>query len=287
MKKIVSITAMAVIACLSANAQQPTAVADTVLNVTDADVIVSQNDEGLTIDVVESGKQMRHTYDYPYTPGETYVVERTYQSPATFVCCNNISLAFSGFSVGFVKAMDAPADMGLEMGKSLELSLDQILSLQWRLPGKHDMLAVGIGLDWRNYRMTGDKCFALSDDGVILSGFADGEAPVDSRLKTFSLQFPVSYVHTFSRFTKVGVAVILNANTYGSLKSHYTCADGAKRERFSKCSSDIRKFSVDFKATLQFCPVVALYCKWSPMKVFKDGRGPEFTPLSAGFTFFY
>lgn len=149
------------------------------------------------------------------------------------------------------------------------------------------MFALGVGVDWRNYRMTGERRFAMRDGTVTLEGYDEGQNPLDSRLKTFSLQFPVSYVHTFNRYAKVGLAVILDANLYGSLKSHYTDAEGTKHETFRKCSSAIRKFSVDFKATVQFCPFVALYCKYSPMDVFKSDRGPEFTPLSAGFTFFY
>lgn len=259
---------------------------DTVLDVRNADIVVSQDEDGLTIDVKpENGEAT--AYVYPYAEGTAYAVERTYTNPATLFSRHNFSIGFSGFSVGFVKALDAPRGMGQEMGKSLEFSLDQILSFQWHLPGHRDMLAIGIGVDWRNYRMTDSQRFMLRDKVVKVEGWEEGQNPVDSRLKTFGLQFPVSYVHTFNSYAKVGLAVIMNVNTYGSLKSHYTDTEGKKFETFQKCSGEINRFTVDFKATVQFCPFVALYCKYSPMKVFKKERGPEFTPLSAGFTFFY
>lgn len=270
--------------CVCAHASEP---CDTVVDVSGADVILSQNDEGLTIDVKGRNDNDSRKFFYPYNEGETYVVDRTYRSPATLVSRHNFSLAFSGFSVGFVKGLDGPEGFGQEMGKSIEISIDQILSFQWTLPDKHNMFAVGIGVDWRNYRMTGDRRFLLADGVVGLDSYPEGENPVDSRLKTFSLQFPISYTYSCNSFLRFGISAVLSANTYGSLKNHFTTSDGTKHETFQKCTSEIRKFSVDFKATVQFCPFVALYCKYSPMKVFKGGRGPEFTPLSAGFTFFY
>lgn len=270
--------------CAFAYATEP---CDTVVDVSNADVIVSQTDEGLTINVVSNNENDNKTYFYQYNEGETYIVDRTYNSPATLMSRHNFSLAFSGFSIGFNKALDAPSGMGQEMGKSLEISIDQLLSFQWRLPNKRNMFAIGVGLDWRNYRLNNDKRFVRKDSEVTLEGYAEGENPGDSRLKTFSIQIPISYTYSVNSYVKFGLAAILNANTYGSLKSHYTTTDGTKQERFQKCSSDIRKFTVDFKATVQFCPFVALYCKYSPMDVFKSGRGPEFTPLSTGFTFFY
>ena len=259
---------------------------DTVLNVTDANLIVSQNEDGLTIDVETKDGNLK-TFDYPYIAGKTYSVERTYSNPATFFRRQNFSIGFSGFSVGFVKALSAPEGMMQEMGKSMEFSLDQIISFQWNLPGHKDMLAVGIGVDWKNYRMTGDKRLIRKNRQVSLEDWGEGETPVDSRLKTFSLQLPFSYVHSFRSFMKFGLSVILDANIYGSLKGHFKSLDGTKHETFQKCTREINKFSVDFKGTIQFCPYLALYCKYSPFKVFREGLGPQFTPITAGFTFFY
>lgn len=288
MDKIYCIALSILLGTTSVSAQENLeAECDTILNITGADVVVSQDDAGLTVDIKDSDDQIQHTYNYPYTEGETYVVERSYHSPATLLKHHNISMAFSGFSVGFVKALDAPAGLGQEMGKSLEFSLDQIMSLQWTLPGGRNMFAVGVGVDWRNYKVTGDQRFMINEGIVSICNYEDEQNPLDSRLQTFTLQFPISYVHSFNRYIKAGLSVILDANLYGSLKSHYTDTEGAKHETFQKCTSAIRKFSVDFKATIQFCPMVALYCKYSPMKVFKTGFGPEITPLSAGFTFFY
>ncbi len=259
---------------------------DTVLDVSDANVVVSQNEKGLTIDI-KGNRGESASYIYPYDTGKTYVVDRTYTNPSAKIKGSNFSVGFSGFSVGFVKALDAPSGMGQEAGRSLEFSLDQILSLQWQMPGRRDALSVGIGVDWRNYRITGSERFFRVGNVVGVEDWSLDQTPVDSRLKTFGIQIPVSYVHNFSSFVKAGVSVILNANTYGSLKSHYRDSEGKKFETFQKCTGEINRFTVDFKATVQFCPFVALYCKYSPMKVFRKERGPEFYPLSAGFTFFY
>ena len=276
--------AMAVTASAADN--NPVAPVDTVVNLSHTDIVVSQNEDGLLFDFrTQDGQDL--SYEYPYVEGQTYKVDRTYTNPATIFHRNNFSIGFSGFSVGFVKALDAPEGLNQEMGRSLEFSLDQIVSFQWQLPSRRDMLAIGIGVDWRNYRTTGANRFFRTGNQVQTGPWEEGRTPVDSRLKTFGLQFPISYVHTFNSYMKAGVAVILNANTYGSLKSHYLDADGVKYETFQKCTGEISKFAVDFKATFQFCPFVAVYCKYSPMKVFRKDRGPEFTPLTAGFTFFY
>lgn len=264
---------------------QETVPLDTVIDVRNADLIVSQDEQGLHIEV--NGQEGEDNFFYPYLVNTTYATQRTYTNPATIFHNNNFSISASGFSIGFVKALDAPAGMQQEMGKSLEISLDQIVSFQWKMSSKRDILAVGIGVDWRNYRMTGVNRFVCDNNVVVIEPWGDGQYPVDSRLKTFSIQVPLSYVHNFSNFVKAGVAVILNANTYGSLKGHFLNEAGEKVQTFRGCTGEINKFTVDFKATVQFCPFVALYCKYSPMNVFRNGHGPKFTPLSAGFTFFY
>lgn len=286
MRKIL-FTCLILSGTLGASATPPAVVepVDTVMQVSGADLMVSQNDEGLTIDITEANGEKK-VYTYPYSEDKTYAVERTYTNPA-LLKGKNFSVGFSGFSVGFNKALDAPAGLGLEMGKSMEFSLDQILNLQYHLPGHRDILAVGIGVDWKNYRTTGSERFLRTGEIVSVEEWEEGQRAIDSRVKTFSLHFPISYVHSFNSYAKVGLSVILNANLYGSLKGHFADAEGRKHETFQKCSGEINKFTVDFKATVQFCPFVALYCKYSPMNVFKKGRGPEFTPLSAGFTFFY
>jgi hypothetical protein len=269
-------------------AQAPT---DTIINAQDADVVVSQNRNGLNVEVKNLQNGGYQKYRYEYEPNEKYSVSRTYTN-LKMRCSEDspFSVIFSGFSVGFIKALDAPAGARFATGKSIELTLDQLLGLEWHSADNHNAVSVGLGLNWRNYRTGGDRRFTRPEgsDAVTLAEYGEGITPDFSRLKTFSLQFPIRYNWHLRSSLNLGLSVILNANTYCKLCTKYTVdSEKGNFENTEHVSSLLRKFTVDFKANVQFCPLVALYVRYSPMKVFKAGMGPDITPLSAGFTFLY
>ena len=195
------------------------------------------------------------------------------------------SFEVGGVGVGFVNAMNAPAPMDVDMGSSYEIFADHILNLRcYPWATKNTSFSIGFGIGWRNYRMTGRTRFLKEGDRLTLAPYPDG-ADIDfSRIKVFSLTFPLRFRQELSRHFSYSLAAILNLNTYASAKTHYDL-DGTPVRDVQKRIHPSR-VTVDFMGQVQFHSV-GLYVKYSPCRMLNTDFGPDFSHLSAGITLFY
>lgn len=183
-----------------------------------------------------------------------------------------------GIGFGFVSALGAPRDVDVDMAASYEI-FATLLSLNRRFVGKHEF-SVGIGLDWKNYRMTGNRRFLKEGGHIRVDNYPEG-ADVDfSRLKIFSLTFPFQYTYSFAKNWNVSAAAILNLNTYGSLKTRYT-VEGKDAKDFQKKIHQ-KPTSVDFMGSISWHGF-GLYVKYAPFNVLQTDLGPSFSGISTGF----
>lgn len=188
-------------------------------------------------------------------------------------------LRSGGIYFGFVTAPGAPAGLDVDMGASYEIGADLFEIATLSKNHRHN-LSVGFGLDWRNYRMTGRTRFVREDDGAIGIGpYPEGADIRFSRLKVFSLTFPLRYVYGLSRHVSVNAAAILCLNTYGSLKTRYRL-EGQKQREFDRHIRQ-RPVSLDLQAGISW-KSIGLYVKGSPFDVLHKEYGPGFKPLSVG-----
>lgn len=261
-----------------------------VTDLSGCDIVVSRNAKSLN---VEATGAVNRIFSIPMEDESAFDISRTYTNPALAVCSNSDgsswSLFSSGFSVGFVGDIDSDTDMGFKMGQSMEFTLDNIAGIQWKDRTRHNTLSLGIGVNWRTYSRSGEGLLNLSDGKIGIAEVAgpEGYAPLKSRLKVFSLQFPLRYNYHWKKDFNIGLMAILNVNTHGSIKQRYRNGEGEVAKLFQNVNGQLRKVTVDFKVNLQFCPGVALYLRYSPMKVLKKDAGTQFSTLSTGLTFFY
>lgn len=144
---------------------------------------------------------------------------------------------------------------------------------------KRDFLTVGLGFDWRNYRMTGDTRFVKTpDEHVALGTYPEKASSKFSRIKVFSLCFPILYQHNFCKDWGFGIGPVINWNTYASLRTEYKM-DGGEHSYVDKHIGQ-QKITVDFMLLFNN-PVIDLYMKYSPMDVLKDSD-VNFRSLSFG-----
>ena len=117
-----------------------------------------------------------------------------------------------------------------------------------------------------------------NDGKVKLGGYPEGASPKFSRVKVFSLSFPLLYEHKFNRQWGLGIGPVFNWNTYGSIKTRFK-KDGDNQKLVEKHIGH-RKFTIDAMFILEN-PIVDLYMKYSPMDVLKD-NDLKFQSLSIG-----
>lgn len=278
-------------------AEPMTAQPDTVFTVKNAStVILSESPKGIELSVrgTENDPDFKSTIVYEYEPN---VVVKSRQGTGIPLRLrrqrsrNDVSL-FGGFHAGFCGTVGAPASLGVEMAKSFELGIDNLINYEHFFPGDRSAIIIGMGINWRNYRMTGNECFIMNDGVITVGDYPEGSSGRYSRLKIFSLSFPIQFRYEFPVKMICGYPLavrfgaILNWNSHGSLRTGWTEADGTEAE-YNTDYIGHRKFSVDIMGAVKLAPYTGLYMKYSPMKFFKSGRGPEFSTISTGIYFMF
>ena len=143
----------------------------------------------------------------------------------------------------------------------------------------HNCLSVGLGIDWKNFRMTDDQLFTKAPDGNVTVGRYPLEfEPKFSRVKVFSLTATLRYQFNIADGFSIGFGPVVNFNTYASIKTRYKfLGDKIKHEE-----KNIRQrpVTIDWMLNMNIAHL-PLYLKYSNDDVLKDG-GVKFRSLSFG-----
>lgn len=195
------------------------------------------------------------------------------------------------FAIGFVNAMNAKKGgvngsegVKTNMSKSVEIFFN-IATFSQRLNNSMGVFT-GLGFNWRNWRMDGDKRFVKNGNITSLAPYPDG-ADIDfSRLKVFSLVVPFMWEVQQNKgkgfFFNLGPLV--NINTYASYKTRYTI-DGGKHKDIIKGVHQM-PITIDLMAQAGY-DNYGFYVKYSPMHIIQKDFGPQFNTLSCGLAVYF
>ena len=292
-KKMLTLLALAVFTAFSSYAAKPSLhanVNDTIIVNNPRQVTVITGDSLQTLRI--EGTQEDSTFRYENT---IQIVDSNYVSDITV---NGDQWDFSWpigrkrndefyenvvtshLGLGWCNAMNATdQDLDVSMGSSWEIFWT-IAQWDYTPKGSRNTWSAGIGVDWRNYRMTGNQRFLkAADNNVVLAGYPEGARPKFSRVKVFSLQFSALYSYRIGKDFSVQVGPLLNLNLHSSLKTRYKY-DGEKIKDTVN-GARVTPVTVDFMLVAD-TPFVPFYVKYSPCNVLKTNHAPKFQSLSLG-----
>ena len=183
------------------------------------------------------------------------------------------------FGLGFTAPTKADSRTDFSTFKSWEIFFTPI---QWDHHfdrRERNTVSLGFGLNWKNYRMTGDTRFTKAPDGnVVIEKYPLQVSPDFSRIKVFSLTANLEYVHHFDDDFWIGFGPVVNFNVYGSIKTEYTLY----ADEIEKLEKDIRQRPITIDWMLRLGVMgVPFYVKYSNDNVLKDGS-VKFRSLSFG-----
>ncbi len=188
------------------------------------------------------------------------------------------------FYGGLIAPLNMSDGLGLKTFRSCEWMIVPIqFDVHLNTKGKRarNIISLGIGLDWKMFGTT-NHSFVKNEMGrVALSDFPEGSKPIRSRIKVFSLSFPLLYQHRFGHGWQIGVGPVFNWNCYSSILTEYD-QDGGNYE-FTQKHIGLRKFTIDYLLLLR-TPILPVYVKYSGMNVLKDSD-VKFHALSFGYYF--
>ena len=189
-----------------------------------------------------------------------------------------ISLS-SSFSFGFIGGVSQDKGVNIDMGQSYEIEWGDVISSKVRI-GKKDFLSIGLGFDWRNYRVTDFKMFAKDERGIIsMQDYPDGTEPKFSRIHTFSLSVPLKYYHFFNKNVYFAVGPELYFTPYGSLKTRYY--ENGEKRKITAGNVHQNRISVGVGAEF-IIHHIGIYYKYNPFNVLQSSYGPSFSSMTTG-----
>lgn len=185
----------------------------------------------------------------------------------------------SSFSFGFITGINEAQGVNIDMGQSYEMEWGDVISSKVRV-GKKDFMRIGMGFDWRNYRVTDFKRFAKDERGIItMQDYPEGVEPKFSRIHTFSLSFPLKYYHYFNKKVYFAVGPELYFTPYGSLKTRYYV--NGESQKLTGGNVHQSRFSVGVGAEV-IVHHVGIYYKYNPFNVLRSSYGPKFSSMTVG-----
>ena len=165
-----------------------------------------------------------------------------------------------------------------------------VVQYDWTPKNSKTTLSAGLGLNWRNYTLSGhDKMFDklsinTSNDEVVTVHNRPGEySELSSRVHTVGLSMPLLVKQRFGKHFAISLGAQLNWNYYARLNNEYEIGDHEIEDLTKKIGQ--RPITVDILGIVHIAKGFGVYCKYSPMSVFKKDKGPDFKSLSVGFSF--
>ena len=184
-----------------------------------------------------------------------------------------------GFGVGFVDALETPTGMNVDMGASYELMVPSIFEWAW-YPGHSSFnLSIGIGLNWKNYRMTDRNRFIPEGNDILIGPYPEGATIEFSRLKVFSWTVPMLMSYEFNDWVEFRLGPVVNLNTHASLKTRYSLNEEGKKETHNL--KHYNRLTIDLMGAVCI-KRLAYYVKYSPCDVLDIDYAPGFKGISSG-----
>lgn len=272
---------------------------DTVMNLQSASRIeITETSKGLKVSAIsESGEMETVETDYPSSSrissrqrsgrnlGDGWFSTERNLLDVKGEGRSHWGVSVDGVCIGLNRTVGTTPEGGLQWSKSFEIGWLSCLNVfyDW----SRSRVSLGIGFDWRNYKITtSEKCLVpmIGERGVEWGRYPEGARGRNSRIKIFTLQFPLLYewsVPKSSLTFKVGPVVCLN--THASLKTNYETENGEMSDVTDKIGQ--RMFTLELFGSISLYKTVGLYVRYTPMKIMDTRQGVNFRVLTVGVGF--
>lgn len=163
-----------------------------------------------------------------------------------------------------------------DINNSFEVGLLNAIGVKYNsLHGQ--VVTLGVGINHKSYSIKRPVMLVRDDAGVVTTGVypsnnADEIKRRSSNLNLWTLQVPLMFRQRIVKKLEIGVAGILDWNTFARVDNHYELNKVENDTRYKGLKQN--KVGFDLMGTLTW-DGMGIYCRYSPGKFFKDGYGPE------------
>ena len=155
-----------------------------------------------------------------------------------------------------------------------------VLQYDYKPKGASQKYSIGLGLNWSNYGLKENNTMLQKTNNVVeLGKFPENTESRWSSIRTLSINVPLLFTQKVSKDFSFSVGPIVHFNVDGWLNNKYDQGDQSYKISTKKIGQ--RAVTVDVMGILDIYGI-GIFCKYTPMKVLKNDRGPQFNSFSVG-----
>ena len=279
----IAITAVAGVmaACIPANAD--TLPADTLAVVNDAHtVVVTKSPTANVITVIGQGDDESFYYSY--------------SSEREDSLADTVSKDEWGLSLPFLREYQRkksevtwaahtqlgicmPVDGPRGLDQSIDIAMGKIVGLNYTPWSKGPTFSFGAGIFAQKFALHGGQMFGRDGKSLVMVDLPEGARDTHVRLFNFGFELPFTVTQNIYDDFGISAGVVMKFNTYTTASNKYTLDNRSYEQSFKGLQQRILTYDIfagigweDF----------GLYCRYSPVAMFKSGNGPQFDVISFG-----
>ena len=280
--------AMAIATCLSAQAGNEM-VGDTLVIESPSKVKIETRDTVQRIVISGSKEDPQFYYSQRISIPDSTAVRRTMKSVENF---NKVVIKKKDgkpskwssslhLNLGLNALTSTPDEYKFKVWPSFEVGFQWLADYQPY--GKKNEWSVGLGLNYRNYQYEKNHYLEKNANNVLVPAACDPAwKDTDAGFGVASLQLPLLYSHYFNDKQTFGITIGAIVNWNFNAQANHEFDEGDNHCSVTTKKIGVKPFTIDGIAIVHIPSFFDVYCKYSPMKLFKDGRGPEAHQLTIG-----
>ncbi len=188
------------------------------------------------------------------------------------------SVGWNIYTGGFVIGWNNANGIDVNMARSIDIGWLNVIGAKFKTR-YGQRITMGVGIDWRNYRLDGGCQFV--DDGGMLSvgAYPDGATNRLSRVKVFSLTMPLLLRQRLFSTVDIFAGPVVNFNVHASVLTQYKMGD--EKIKVSHTGIHPVPVTVDILGGVKW-KFIGAYVRYSPCHVLQERYAPAFTPFTTG-----
>lgn len=185
-------------------------------------------------------------------------------------------------AIGFNAGIDAPDGYDFAPFKSWDVQWT-VFDFEYTPLNASQTYSIGFGMNWSNFALENSGAmFQKMGEVTALGQFPAATSSRYSSVHRLALDIPLLFTQRIGRHVSLSLGPVVKFNTGGWLHTRYDMGD--QEYRISTKKIGLRPVTVDVMGVVDIYGI-GLYCKYSPMSVFKADRGPEFKSVTFGLYF--
>lgn len=172
-----------------------------------------------------------------------------------------------------------PVDGPRGLDQSIDIAMGKIVGLNYTPWSKGPTFSFGAGIFAQKFALHGGQMFGRDGKSLVMVDLPEGARDTHVRLFNFGFELPFTVTQNIYDDFGISAGVVMKFNTYTTASNKYTLDNRSYEQSFKGLQQRILTYDIfagigweDF----------GLYCRYSPVAMFKSGNGPQFDVISFG-----